>query len=168
MHSDQILQLLAICAWPVVALIAGTAFVRGIRLLVEVMKSLIGCADRWRKEWWEIATYQSEVTRMQSAIVYDKKSTLETTCERALITILQANGGFPGAQGDDTTRQMVREIRKMFAEINHPTPEPEPRLREHGAGMGDEIGSPFEIVDDDDEGYVDELEDVEEGGMYGS
>jgi len=84
-----------------------------------------------------------------------ERAQLAQSCTQALVALLQSNGGFPGRRGDDTTRQMVREIRRMYSEIDRPTPEPEP--------------SPRDVVQESDGFDLDpdlDLEDIEE--VYGS
>lgn len=164
MTVDQTLHLLAICAWPAVALIAGTAFVHGIRLLVDATESILSCVESWRKTYLEtqlllesrrsdtavgVASIQSRTSTRKDLPPTDK---VRLMSEQALLAILQANGGFPGSRGDDTTRQLVREIRKMFAEIERPTPEPEPLT----------VTGKAEYVDSFDVGDLEDVEDPEE------
>lgn len=46
-------------------------------------------------------------------------------CEDALRIILQSNGGFPANTQGNSCRQLVRQIRAMYSEIEHPTTGPD-------------------------------------------
>lgn len=175
MTTDQFLTLLAICAWPTVALIAGVAFVHGVRLLVDGLFAAASKVshdatfDTTRKLQLASSVLQSTLPAMVHAIAtprpVHRTDKLAATCEHALITILQANGGFPGSRGDDTTRQLVREVRKMFDEVNRPTPEPP--IVDRGGGGSEPIHVTARDLDFDI-GDMGDLEDVEEGEVYGS
>lgn len=175
MTTDQTLTLLAILAWPSVAVIAGVAFVHGIRLLVEAIfdqtarMALAKAAsdDKWRTlanqalarttqsvdavhhtlvnhrqhlkheasfettrwiNFWSSAL-QSTLPATVAAVIASTKPTETSTAERALLTVLAAVGGIPGEREDEAVRQLVREVRKLYSELAHPTPEPPPRKR---------------------------------------
>lgn len=129
MTLDQFfLYLIAALAWPLVALISGTAFVHGIRLLVEA-------ANDWRRTWLEghllieerrtrTATAVARLQQPPAQVLGHDIERQTRMAERALELILGVNGGIPARQQDDATRMLVREIRKMYAELEKPTSGP--------------------------------------------
>lgn len=151
MTLDQFLYLIAALAWPLVALISGTAFVHGIRFLVEA-------ANDWRRTWLEghllieerrtrTATAVARLQQPPAPVLGHGIERQTRMAERALEIILGVNGGIPARQQDDATRMLVREIRKMYAELEKPTPE---TVRPIGE-QAEEAINPFGY-DDDGEG----------------
>lgn len=155
MTVDQTLTLLAILAWPTVAVIAGVAFVHGVRLLVDAAvdhssRMALVRADsdtKWRN--LVSAMVQSTLPATMRAVIDSAKPTEASTAERALLTVLAAVGGIPGEREDEAVRQLVREVRKMYSELAHPTPEPalRKRARDPEEEFLDEV---FGIQDSDD------------------
>lgn len=177
MTFDQFAHLLAVLAWPTVALIAGVAAVHCCRLLTEVLADE---SERWRKSSFELALLVEE-RRSRSALlvaqasqpedvfdVFDGKNALVAdTAKTALLTLIATNGGLLGKPSDDSVRQIVREVRKLYEEVDKPTPETQvakEALRAPNAGNDaddltlDELFGP-ELVDEDMSDYGDgELE----------
>lgn len=178
MTFDQFTHLLAVLAWPTVALIAGVAAVHCCRLLTEVLADE---SERWRKSSFELALLVEErrsrtavrVARVNTwpdvvgqdetemtAIVragIGRKMKVGRTAETALMTLLAANGGFPGGPKDDSVRQIVREVRKLYEEVEHPTPESPAAKDALRAPMADaddltldELFGPAMSMEDDD------------------
>lgn len=158
MTTDQFLTLLAICAWPTVALIAGVAFVHGVRLLVDAAVDYLETYQHWQKTRQTLDGEQFNINRSS----YER---LCRQCESSFLVILQANGGIPARQSDDAARSLVREIRKMYSEIDRPTPEPP--IVDRGSGGSEPIHVTARDLDFDI-GDMGDLEDVEEGEVYGS
>jgi hypothetical protein len=150
------IEFVSLFIWPITVLIAGVAFVHGCRLLVDAAESrnreLFRCTTR-------ICSMVEEAIQTTRSLVpsHTPRDEVALASEHALVALLQSNGGFPGAKGDDTTRQMVREIRKMFQEIDHPTPEPESQAGNQAA-EDDMLHDHFALDSD-------ELDDAEE--IYG-
>lgn len=156
MTIDQILTLLAILAWPTVAVIAGVAFVHGIRLVVEVV------ADQHGRGRFHLAAEGAKnrdvAFRLIDLLVLASSKLLEResrTAEEALLAVLSARGGLPvgepGAE-DQVVRQLVREVRRMYDELRNPTPEPERRTPESGAEDElERIFGPLDAYDADDD-----------------
>lgn len=165
MSFDQFTHLLAVLAWPIVALIAGVAAVHCCRLLTEVLADE---SERWRKSNFELALLVEERrSRTQSHIEQERiilerdrmsfddphrhprqltpemrRQAVGKAAETALMTLLAANGGFPGAANDDAVRQIVREVRKLHEEVDKPTPEP--------VGAKEKVRAPNAGTDPDD------------------
>lgn len=169
MTFDQFAHLLAVLAWPVVAIIAGVAAVHCCRLLTEVLADE---SEHWRKSSFELALLVEE-RRSRSALlvaqasrpedvfdIFDGKTGLVADMAKTtLLTLLAANGGLPGSPNDDAVRQIVREVRKLYEEVDKPTPETQvakEALRAPNAGDDaddltlDELFGP-EVVDVDEE-----------------
>lgn len=169
MTFDQFTHLLAVLAWPTVALIASVAAVRCCRLLVEMLADE---SERWRRSSFELALLVEERrtrTAVQVAGISKPAAALETvdfqvleTSKTALMTLLAANGGFPGSANDDAVRQIVREVRKLYEEVEKPTPEPvgakEKLMAPNAGGDADDLtldelfGPAMSMEDGDEEG----------------
>jgi hypothetical protein len=119
-----VVELLSLLVRPITAIIVGGAFVHGVRLLVDAAESHNRELFRYTTRVCSMIEEAIQATRSMTP-KHTPRDEVALASERALVALLQSNGGFPGAKGDDTTRQMVREIRKMFAEVDRPTPEPE-------------------------------------------
>jgi hypothetical protein len=123
---STIIRLLAALSWPLAALIAGTALIHACRLLVDLAESCRQSAEVWRKTWREVETiriaHEDNRVNWQRLDSADPIRLLRESCERVLLAVIQTNGGFPGSPSDDVGRQLVREVRKMYAELERPTP----------------------------------------------
>lgn len=132
---EQWMRLLSVLASPAVAVISGWAFVAGCRILNGSRESQIealGALGTTLKVIWnsEYAA-KREAHMMELHKVGDttsptkiKQRELASTCERAFIAILAANGGIPASREEKAARALVREIRDMYSEIESPTPAP--------------------------------------------
>lgn len=121
-HLTNILEAIS---GPIVALILGLAFVHGCRLLVEAHESRSRALERAAglvASRVSFAVLRS-IAKLHPTPVRPDLAQLEATCERVLVAIVQAVGGFPGSAKDQVGRQLVREVRKMYEEIEKPTPE---------------------------------------------
>lgn len=132
MTLDQFLHLLAVLVWPFVAIVGAIVVIRCTWLLVKTADEI---ANQWRRTWLERSLLVEErrastaltVARTQARMDVksaDMPARVTASCESALLAVLQANGGFPGSRDDHVTRQMVREIREMYAELESPTKAP--------------------------------------------
>lgn len=186
MTFDQLTHLLAVLAWPAVALIGGIAFVHGCRLLVDglddALRRLSDLVDRRVPQ--ALGMWLRVTARKSGPVPVDwERERLAATSERALLAVLAANGGFPARQSDDAARMLVREVRKMYEEVDDPTPAPVPSPAA-GSGEGgldpdldvvsieDLFGSGYSLPYDEDleRAEVDEAgdpdeEDVGEGAV---
>lgn len=106
------------------ALYVGNAIISATRATAILI-------DTWLHTWrgTQVATAECQRDAMiRAAEIHAGKPNaddqLRETCERALITLLQTNGGFPASVNNEIGRELVREIRKMYAELAQPTPAP--------------------------------------------
>jgi hypothetical protein len=156
MTFDQWMHLLAVLAWPAVALIAGVAWVHGCRLIAEVwldaQESRTKMLDQIRRQIWSIQGYWEGVNAER--LRPDPKKDVAVTSERALLAVLAARGGFPAKQAEAPGRALVREVREMYQELDEPTPRPEPALSTVGVGVGAGSVDDFDIEID---GVADDL-----------
>lgn len=151
---DQWMHLLAVLAWPAVALIAGVAWVHGCRLLFDAMDNWkIYVGDAVCDATKDLCETFMAVARQVGPVPATKREMIETTCERALLAVLAARGGFPARQNEAPGRSLVREVREMYQELEQPTPRPEPVAGNHAPGMTDLMVSPESL----DEYLVDDL-----------
>lgn len=160
---DQWMHLLAVLAWPAVAVIVGLAWVHGCRLLLDA-------AELWGMGFQEAIENAAKracstaiaVSRQMSPVPTTKREAVETTCERALLAVLAARGGFPARQNEAPGRSLVREVREMYLELEQPTPRPEPAAGSQAPGMTDLMVSPESLdeyldMDGGLDGAVDDL-----------
>lgn len=146
---DQWMHLLAVLAWPSVAVIAGAAWVHGCRLIAEVW--LDAQRDR-TQQLHDVANvavskicgaWMQTTARAAGPVPADwELERLAGTSERALLAVLAARGGFPARQNEAPGRSLVREVREMYAELERPTPRPEPVAGSPVPGMTDLMVSP--------------------------
>lgn len=148
MTINQFLNLLAVLAWPTVATIAAWALLRGIRLLVDAAAAKNRLLDQCRKDLSFYHGYWSTAYCEQRQD--NNRAQLTKTCELAMLAVLQANGGFPSAPGDKVGRQLVREIREMYAELERPTQAPERKRQQQVTDFGVDFSDLDDDVDDDD------------------
>lgn len=166
MTTDQTLTLLAILVWPFVALVSCWSLYLTARLVVDAIcynRSTESRASdlRWIEFWSSVL--QSTLPALVRAVANDQanstKPNIPRTAEHALVALIGSCGGIPGRPKDETVRQLVHEVRKLYDELEHPT---EP-VRVEGDGGGGR--------DDDD--LVSELfggslndEDLDEEGKH--
>lgn len=153
---DQWMHLLAVLAWPTVALIAGVAWVHGCRLLATAL------IDR-TQQLHDVANvavskicgaWMQTTARAAGPVPVDwELERLAGTSERALLAVLAARGGFPARQNEAPGRSLVREVREMYQELEFPTPRPEPVAGSPAPGMTDLMVSPESL----DEYLADDL-----------
>lgn len=164
MTIDQTLHLLAILAWPIVAIIAGYCFLRGCTILescvLKVTTNATHDASVQTTRWTGIV--QSIANTMLPNLLRDlteipRYSRDAVTSERALLAILTTTGAFPGSPADNIGRRLVREVRKMYSEIDHATPEP---LGTLSRGRRFDPESSVELGDVDEELSDEVAEDV--------
>jgi hypothetical protein len=122
---EQWMHLLAVLAWPVVAVIVCRTVMslvyhgsRVIDVLWPRAEKLVQQeSTRWRDAVWRVADRISPVPGSSAEAIED-------TCERAFLAILSANGGIPASREEKALRALVREVREMYAELDQPTPAP--------------------------------------------
>jgi hypothetical protein len=141
---DQCMHLLAVLAWPAVAVIAGLAWVHGCHLLLEAVNELVDGSVETVAHVIPSAVGKICVTWMQTTAraagpvpVDWEAERVAVTSERALLAVLAARGGFPAKQSEEPGRALVRAIREMYSELDRPTPRPEPTAV---AGVGEWSG----------------------------
>jgi hypothetical protein len=160
MTLDQFIALLGALAWPLVALIAGVALVHAARLGFEAADSVARRIAETIHKVSHDATFdtsrrldllanvvQVSLPATIRAVANDSHAARQAVghgpdpatrmAERAMELLLQTNGGFPAAHGDKVGRQLVREIREMYAELRTPT-----------AGPANAPSASGEVVDD--------------------
>lgn len=132
MTIDQLLRLLSILIWPVIAVTVCTTILKGISLFDKAAQSALFEIRASRKDaifentrwisFWASVLQSTMPATVRACMPRDSEDArLAQTSERALLAILQANGGFPGKPSDHVTRQIVREVREMYAELQEPT-----------------------------------------------
>lgn len=160
MRWTEFAWLLDALSWPIAALILGVAAVHCCRLLITV---LVDEFERWRKSQFELALLVEErrsrtavqVAQLGQAPPMPSITALTRTSESALLALLAANGAFLGRPEDHVVRQIVREVREMYSEINNPTPVSEvAKSRLHAGAGGDAddltLDEVFAAIDDTD------------------
>lgn len=133
-------------SWPIAALILGVAAVHCCRLLVT---AFVDEFERWRKSQFELALLIQD-RKASNAVTVARLGQPPTpiprdvneervirTSESALLALLAANGAFLGRPEDHVVRQIVREVREMYSEINNPTPVSEVAKSRLHAGADD-------------------------------
>lgn len=168
MTFDQLVHLLAVLAWPAVAIIAGIAWVHGCRLLAEAAQNSAtkishdATFDTTRKLQLATSFLQSTVPATLFGIVgKSQKEKIQASSERALLAVLTARGGFPAKQGEAPGRSLVREIREMYAELDSPTPAPVPApIGPEVATTGQAEGGDGLVADDIFAEYIETDEDA--------
>lgn len=135
------------------AIIVGSAAILCCFLLVSVSRERVdriaAISDSWRKSQFELALLVEErrtKTAIQVArlaqppqLANRRQESITRTSESALLALLAANGGFLGGPGDKAIRQIVREVREMYAEIDNPTVVAESEKVKVYAGAGEEV-----------------------------
>lgn len=151
MTIDQTLHLLAVLAWPTVAVVGLFAAYR-LAAAIEFSANRLGQVSHDKTldttRWLQLASSVLQSTLPATIRTVTSKSRddlLRETCERALLTILGTNGGFPAAPGDHVARQIVREIREMYAELEKPTKPPE---RKHPEATSPSESFDFSAIDE--------------------
>lgn len=173
MTTDQTLTLLAIMVWPFVAVVACITLVHVARMIVEALidyqkylkHESSFATSRWIELWSSVL--QSTLPALVRAVANDRasgaKPNIPRTAEHALVALIGSCGGIPGRPKDETVRQLVHEVRKLYDELEHPT---EP-VRVDGVGDGGQ--------DDDDlvselfgSSFTDEDLDGDDGDRRGA
>lgn len=167
---DQWMHLLAVLAWPAVAVIAGVAWVHGCRLLLEsvdaITSAVIRCVNDNSGKWSRIALQglarYADTHPPTDPRCLGMTTQVRETSERAMLAVLAARGGFPARQNEAPGRSLVREVREMYDEIRKPTPRPEPVAGSPAPGMTDLMVTPESLdeylgVDGGLDGAVDDL-----------
>lgn len=160
MTIDQLLRLLSILIWPVIAVTVCTTILKCISLLDKATQAALfeiraGRRDtsfettRWINFWSSVLQSTMPATIRACMPRDSEDARLAQTSERALLAILQVNGGFPGKPSDHVTRQIVREVREMYSELQDPTPPapPSPTQPRSPSLASDDL-----TLDDPDEG----------------
>lgn len=111
------LSLLDALSFPAAALILGICILRAVSALALVAETWVQCADRCCNTLARTATGMLDYLVVQRS----RNDRLADTSERALITLIGSAGGIPGSPEDKVTRQLVREIREMYEELERPT-----------------------------------------------
>lgn len=114
-ENPQIALSLAALGLPVAAAILGFALFHTARLLVGSLEV-----------YTDLKLHALLDSAAQCALPAPSpeeaaRERLANASERALLAILQAHGGFTW-KTPDGARQLVREIRTLFDEVDHPTP----------------------------------------------
>lgn len=152
MTTDQTLTLLAIMVWPFVAVVACVTLVHVARMIVEALidyrkylkHESSFATSRWIELWSSVL--QSTLPALVRAVIADQTrqarpgDDVRQTAERALVALIGSCGGIPGRPKDETVRQLVHEVRKLYDELEHPT-EPVRVDGDSGDGL-------YDLVDD--------------------
>lgn len=167
MTFDQWTHLLAVLAWPAVAVIAGVTWVHGCRLvataLLDRTQQLSSAVNVGSSAISKICgTWMQTTARAAGPVPVDwEAERVAATSERALLAVLAARGGFPAKQSEEPGRALVRAIREMYSELDRPTPRPEPIAVAGVAGWSGEL----ETVDDID-GIIDRMDGETADDLY--
>lgn len=144
-ENPQIVLSLAALGLPVAAAILGFAIFHTARLLVGSLEVYTDV------KLHALLDSAAQCTPPAPTPKEAARERLANASERALLAILQAHGGFTW-KTPDGARQLVREIRTLFDEVDHPTPaSPDIYEKERARAREDALGedaNPFGMLDD--------------------